>query len=450
MKPQEWEALFGPGYVINLTNEERRYFALEPIESTWDAQSFCYQSHLRHTRLTIFFSGNTIVKAIEEEINAKPCGYCFGERVSEEVRSKPDGFRYFESYTEYDTRLLTEDRQFILPLTERGKPKKLTATAVRGVAPFGCSFTVKMTRVSIWGEGGSLYLTNPRAEQEFPIGERAAAAGIDSEEDFHAFARRYMDTCPPDYFERLEAFRRARRVTVKYRPGDVFRMAYDRTHWCYGIITGEVNRLRKLPEMPENSTFHTLMMVPILVRLYALISDRADMTPQELEAYPLGRVMICGDNDIIWGTHPIVEHRELTAEDIEFPLIVGRWRLRIPGLSRRTEPEDVPVEWGLCSTVIPWRSMPEGLRQRLADYDSPHGGVQMGIPPDYALPDEKLQAVHAFRENLLNPQNTAFRGEIMRAAGLEADADFDDFARRFGGLTRQEILERMQNSSARK
>lgn len=434
MKPQEWDALFGTGYVINLTNEERRYFALDPVDPAWDTQSFHYESYKRYTRLTIFFSGSTIVKGIEEEIYREE-----------------NGFRFEESITEYDTRLLTEDRQYILPLTERGKPKKLTATAVRGVAPFGCSFTVRMTRSDLRGErGGSLYLSNYRAEQTFPIGEREAAARIDSDADFHAFARHYMETCPPDYFDRLAAFRQFRRVTVKYRPGDVFRMAYDRTRYCYGVITGEVKQLRRMPEMPENSSFHHLMMVPIMVRLYGLVTERADLTPEELQAYPLGRVIVCGDNDIIWGTHPIIGHRTLTAEDIEFPLITGRWRLRIPGLTRRTEKEDVPVEWGLCSTMIPWDSIPEELRQRLMDYETPHGGVMMGIPTEYALPDEMCLGHCFFRDNLLNPHNDDFRAAILHLTGLPDGAGFDDFALRFGGLTRQEIADRIQNTSVRK
>lgn len=434
MKVQEWTALFGHGYVINMTNEERHYFAIEPVDPEWDALSFCYQSYMRHTRLTIFFSGNAIVKGIEEEIYAKP-----------------DGFRFEESYTEYDTCLPTEDRQFVLPLTARGKPKKLTATAVRAVAPFGCSFTLRMTRSELRGEaGGSLYLSNPRAEKEFPVGEREAVARIDSDADFHVFARRYMDTCPADYFGRLEAFRRAERVTVKYRPGDVFRMAYDRTHWCYGIIVCDVKRLCSMPEMPDNSTLRHLMMVPIMVRLYELKTDRQDMTPEELQAYPLGRVMICGDNDIIWGTHPIVGHRSLTAEDIEFPLIAGRWRLHIPGLTRRNEKDDVPVEWGFCSTIIRWAEIPADVRQRLAGYQTPHGGVMIGIPPDYAVPDEKHRSYCFFRDNLLSQHNDSFRRELLRLAGLPEDAGFDEFAIRFGGLTRQEIADRMQNTTVRK
>ena len=34
-----------------------------------------------------------------------------------------------------------------------------------------------------------------------------------------------------------------------------------------------------------------------------------------------GRMMICSDNDIIWGTHAIVDHKKLEPNEIEFHLV---------------------------------------------------------------------------------------------------------------------------------
>lgn len=450
MKEQDWTEIFGDGYVISLTDEERRYFALAPLDPAWDMQRFCYQSEQRCTRLTVFFSGSTIVKVIDEEICVQPAQRRFGQKVTMALLKQPGGTRYMERYAEYDTQLPTEERRLVLPLTERGTPKKLTATAVRSVEPFGCHLLVKMDRREWRGSHWcAIFLTNRRAAQEFPIGEREAVARIDSDADFHAFARRYMDTCPPDYFARLEAFRSAEKVTVKYRPGDVFRMAYDRTHWCYGLIICDVKRLRALPETPGSSTLHRLMQVPVIVRLYELLTDRADMSPEELQSYPLGRAFACADNDIIWGTHPVVGHRRLTAEDIELPLIVGTWRRRLLRYEGTDEPVDIPVEWGLCSTVIPHGTVPEALQKRLSEYRTPHGGVLTCIPPEYAVLDEEHRALPYFQNELLDPHNDAFRGELLKLAGLPAEAGFDDFAARFGGLTRQEIADRMQNMTDR-
>lgn len=450
MTERDWAELFGDGYVINVTDEERRYFALAPLDPSWDMQRFCYQSEQRCTRLTVFFSGDTIVKVIDEEICVRPSRGRVGERVTLALLKRNGSVRYMERYEEYDTQLVTEERRALLPLTGRGKPRTLTATAIRSVEPFGCHLLVELDRRERRGPRRcAIFLTNRRAAQKFPIGEREAAKAIDSDADFHAFARYYMDTCPPDYFARLGDFRSAEKTTVKYCPGDVFRMAYDRTHWCYGLIVCDVKRLRSLPETPENSTLHRLMQAPVIVRLYDLLTDRADMTPEELRAYPLGRAFACADNEIVWGTHPVVGHRQLTAEDIELPLIVGAWRRRLLRYEGMDEPVDIPVEWGLCSAVIPHERVPEDLQKRLEGYRTPHGGVLTGIPPEYAVCDEHYRQLPQYQNDLLNPHNDGLRGELMTLAGLPSDTGFDDFALRFGGLTRQEIADRMQNMTDR-
>lgn len=79
IKEQDWAAIFGDGYVVNLTNGERRCFALDPLDPSWDMQRFCYQSGQRCTRLTVFFSGDTIVKVIDEEICVRPARGRMGE-----------------------------------------------------------------------------------------------------------------------------------------------------------------------------------------------------------------------------------------------------------------------------------------------------------------------------------------------------------------------------------
>jgi len=429
---QEWETLFGRDYVVNLTNEERRYLALEPLQPEWETVSFCHRIEPSyHTRLTVFFSGNTIVKIIDETIYRMP-----------------DGNVFEESIVESDTRLQTEDREYVLPLTARGKPKKLTATSVRSVTPFGCTFHVQMMRSRKRGAvGGKVFLYNQRAKRDFPVGEQEEAAGIESDADFHAFMARYMATCPVDYFDRLEAFRRAEKVTIRYRVGDVFRMSYDRTHYCYGIITGEVKKVKALPEFPQVHSLRWTMMVPIMVRLYALETERADMTPEELRQYPLGRMIVCADNDIIWGNYPIIGHRSLTAEDIEFQLIPDVQKLG-EGFADKV-PFNVQVEWGLCSTVVPYRRIPEELRQKLIDlhYGAHYNGVLGGIPPEFALPEQHCAHWVMHQKNLLNPHNDALRGEILMLTGLPADADMDDFARAFGGLTRAEIAQRVQEGT---
>ena len=433
MSNTEWERLFGQDYVIALTNEERTYLALNPLSSDWDTLCFYSKTGLRRTRVTVFFSGNTIVKVIQE------------------TRCVPDQSAVnHATYTEYDTELETNNRQQLLPLTSRGKPKALTASAIDGVTPFGCCFSVSMET----GKDTRLYLSNPRANQHFPVGEWEAIAAVRSDADFHRFMDEYIATCRTDYFDQIQAFRTSQKVTVTYRPGDIFRMELDRTRYCYGIITGTVKQLKVMPELPEKHSLRQLMMVPILVRPYQLITEDPNLTAEQLRHIPLGRMQIVGDNDIIWGTHTIVDHKELEPEDLEFHFVCTKVLSPNPhstlftqdmlmkdGLIPKQE-YTLYIEWGFAQTSLGYEQLSEKLRALMEHYSSPHGGVAMSIDPRSAVPDARHRQYYNYRTNLLNPENREILQEIFSCLGLAPDTTFDQFAEAFGGLTRQEILAR--------
>ena len=67
----------------------------------------------------------------------------------------------------------------------------------------------------------------------------------------------------------------------------------------------------------------------------------------------------------------------------------------------------------------------------------------MGIDPRDAVPDEKHRQYDNYKNNLLNPKNREFLNEIFACLGLEPNTDFDSFAKKFGGLTKSEILKRI-------
>lgn len=434
MNANEWKKLYGNPYLITLTNEERRYLALAPISSDWDAVKYYSKTNVWYTGLTAFFEGNTIVKVITES-----------------RRFLADGTENYGSFCEYDTHLETSNRELLLPLTSRGKPKKLSASNINAVMAFGCQFAISfsLNRDSCIGH------SNPRANKRFPIGEANKTALIRSNRDFHEFMNYYISTCREDYFAKLEAFKNAKKVTVKYKVGDIFRMELDRTRYCYGVITGEIRKIQKMPELPEKHSFRSLMMVPIIVRYYNLITENPNMTARDLEKIPLGRIDICGDNDIIWGTHTIVDHKKLTEDDLEFNFVCTKIIAPSPHTTLFTQdmmmrdgiiPKKeyaLYIEWGFAQTELSYDKLSEKLKNYLDGYSSPHGGVSMGIDPYDAVPDEKRRQYINYKNNLLNPENREFLNEVFACLGLEPDTDFDAFAGRFSGLTKREILKRI-------
>ena len=385
--PAPWEKEFGSQHLITLENDTRPYFALEKMESRWEKQAYYSRTNLWWKRTELFFDGDTIRKVIEEE---------------KQVRT--NGEIYRQSYREYDTCLQTQERKLLLPLTKRGKPKPLTASAVGNTT------------------------------------EKIAA--IQNDSDFQKFAKWYIATCPDDYFAKVERVKNSTHQTVKYRTGDIFRVEYDRFSYCYGLVTGEIRKILRWEELPDSHSFHMLMTVPVMVRFYEVMTPNASMTPEELSQYPLGRVELCADNDLLWGTHPIVGHRRLAADDVEFPLVCSR-------VSGDFFPEeesacDLYVEWGTAQVVLPASSLSPVLQDWLKGYFCPWGGVQLGIFPDLVgLREEEKLRLDTYRNNLQISQNREIREELFCCLGLPDDADFDDFAISFGGLTMEEIVKKL-------
>ena len=425
----KWDDLFGTDFYFVITNEERRYMGLDSVEDSWDISQFYRKTNLWHKRTSVFWCNDTIKKVIVEE-----------KRVSDERIT-------YECITEYDTNLQTENREWILPLTTRGKKKKVSVTNILAVNPLGCGFHFHLDTFHEVLVSMSIY--NHRNNKSIAMGERDKINKIRNDADFHEFMKYYMETCPSHYFDRIKALRENKHVTVKYKTGDIFRVEVDRFHYSYGIITGQVKEILKWKELPEFHSLRNLMMVPIMVRFYDICTTEDNLSVEDLARIPLGRVEICGDNDIIWGTHKIVGHKELQKEDIEFNLVCTKIQglnakstvhtydfLVAQGMSKYPDSFNLYVEWGTGTTILSYEHISTKLKEYLKEYRSPHGGLAMGIN-NIALEGEKS---FDYKFNLLNDGNKEIREELFRCLQLETNASFDDFANKYGGMTKEEIL----------
>jgi hypothetical protein len=427
---KQWDELFGEEFFISATNEERKYLGLNPITDNWDITQFFSKTNLWYSRTTVFLDGEIIKKIIVEEKkllqdNAKPV---------------------FHSIQESDTNLQTENREYILPLTKKGKPKKISASTINAINPFGCSFYFSLELGQKVSTHMAIY--NRRNNLSIAIGEKERTEKIQNDTDFHEFMKYYMASCPTDYFPRIERLRKSKHKTVMYHTGDLFRIEIDRFHYSYGLITGQVNNIRKWKELPENHSLRELMMVPIMVRYYELVTTDSGLSADELSAYPLSRVDICGDNEIIWGTHTIVDHKDLVLQDIEFNLVCNKIQelnphatvytydmLASDGIITSPPTHMLYVEWGTATTFFPYENLSQRMLNYMKEYRSPHGGVSMTISPDNIA-----QETFNFKNNLLNKENSEIKSELFRCLGLPIDAGFDDFAEKFGGLSKKKIL----------
>ena len=427
-------------YCIMLTDEERRYFALDPLDKRWETVTMYSVTHRLKKRTVLFYEGNTIVKVIYEEYSVKE-----------------DGSYSWRSYNEFDTHLETDNRTMLLPLTARGRAKPVTPTNVMAIMPFGCNLHIYLQ------DGESrIYAKNLRNNQVISVGEKDRVRKIMSDADFHAFMSYYISTCPDDYFERIAAVRNMEHQTVKFKAGDIFRCQVDRQHYAYGLILGKTRELEKWAELPQEHSFRHVMWQPIIVRMYDFVTTDKDMTAKDLSDKALRPPELCSDCDILWGTHKIIDHKQLEPDDIQFTLQLARQVVKDEHINPFTaetfvkmSPKDpkpkmnapiaLYVEWGFSSFEIPWENVPDTIRQLLDEGAYFDGGVAIRIRAD--LCGKTLHEIlketpkHLIQYDLLLPENRNKFNLVMRFLGLPDNCTLDDFAAKYGGISRQEYIE---------
>ena len=430
-------------YFVNLTNEERHFLALNDLNPEWETVSLFSVTYFRKKRTVLFFEGDSIVKVIHEE------------------QSVDDDSVIWKDYIEYDTCLATESRKLLLPLTSRGRAKPITAANVLAMNPFGCEVEIylKKNESTIWAG-------NLRNHQVIAIGEENRIKNIVSDTDFHEFMKYYISTCHKDYFERIAEIRGMKHQTVQFRAGDVFRCQMDRSRYTYGIIIGKTRELEKWKELPAMHSFRNLMAQPIIVRMFDFVTSNGDMTVEQLSGMPLRPPMICTDEDIIWGKHKIIAHKELKPDDVQFQIHLARqgrnqdrnhpfkaenvtelYSKLIPEDQRKTgkAPTSLCVEWGFVSIEIPWESVSKKIKDLLNNGVYYNSGTIFGISGKYCgktLSDILHETPqNTIQYNLLLPENRDKFNLIMNALGLPDDCSYDDFALKYGGLSRQQYIE---------
>lgn len=110
------------------------------------------------------------------------------------------------------------------------------------------------------------------------------------------------------------------------------------------------------------------------------------------------------------------------------------------GICKYPDSFNLYVEWGTATTVISYEQISSKLKEYLREYRSPHGGVAMGIS-NTALKGEES---YKFKYNLLKNINKEIREGLFRGIQLRPDVGFDEFANKFGGLTKDEMLKKKQ------
>lgn len=370
-----------------LTNKQREYLGLDQIKSHWDKVAFKGDTYRPESIL--YFDGDTIKRHIISTEN-----------------------QYWER--QYDE--LTKDRSILLPKTNKGKEKKLSASVLEQRQPTGVYVSISNTDLTI----GNYNTQTTFYSSQWHNDEQSTKSISEQVSEF-------IEQSPDDHLQEIDKFKTAKRKNVKFTPGDYFCFKLDRIHFGFGRLLLDVNKIRKKGLIKSEHGLGLLMGPPLIVQLFAYkaTSKYIDISLLDKQSKLPADVMM--DNLLLYGEYEIIGHRNLRDEEFEFPISYGR------SIDQR---RIVFLQWGLIHVELSQDKFYKYVTGEKEFGQNPYGYYSIGFRPHYDTLD-----VHKSIENngiydfsnsrhykakwdLRNPNNKEVRNELFKVFGLDPNKSY--------------------------
>jgi len=390
--------------MFELTNDQRKYFGLDPIGEGWIRKNLQGDAHRPSS--TLCFEDNILRKQI----------------ISTE-----------DEYNEIQFEEPTRENEFFLPKASKGKEKKITPSTIESKTPIKTyCFVSKFGRILIGNHTNQLTFFDTSWEGDEKDIESPIANWVDL----------YIQDAPRNHFELIKEFCGTKRKNCKFRSGDFFRFKLNRTEYGFGRVLLDVYSIRKRELIPEEHGLYYLMGHPVLIKLYAFRSSSKNVDLNQLEkcaSLPSDYIM---DNALFYGNYEIVGHRDLVESDIEFPLSYGK--------ALDSGSQSVFLQWGLIHLEQPIQKFNKFLVGELEDFpvgnpnrkiNNPYGYYSIGFRPKYNSisvyktienGNYSFDSDGSYRNkfDLRNPSNETIRKEIFKAFGISSESTYFEIARK--------------------
>ena len=373
--------------IFELTNEQRKYLGLIPVEEHWELVKF-------DNGIYYYFEDDTIKKEIKVSKN-----YYHEAELNEKT---------------------AENRTMILPKTKRGKIKKFNYTATQSFSPFGTYFTFSTNGVII-----ANYTTQRTYYSE--IFSEKEKISLD---DLKKWLDKWMKETTEEDLEEIEEFKNAKRKHCKFNEGDFFAFKISRREWCFGRILMDVSKLRKDENFEKNKNYGLahLMGKPLIIKVYHKISDSKNVDLKELSkclALPSQAIM---DNIFYYGEAIILGNLPLKPEENDMFISVSE---SISGIDKNI----AYLQYGLIYREI-----------LLSDYEKLIKELKIGAQTlrregiGFVIDTYKLKECIEAKSNspfwekykkhnvpdLKNPDHIELKRKIFKAFGLDADKTYEE------------------------
>ena len=373
--------------IFELTNEQRKYLGLIPVEEHWELVKF-------DNGIYYYFEDDIIRKEIKVSKN-----YYHEAELNEKT---------------------AENRTMILPKTKRGKIKKFNYTATQSFSPFGTYFTFSTDGVIIAN------YTSQRTYYSETFIEKEKI----SLDDLKKWLDKWMKETTEEDLEEIEEFKNAKRKHCKFKEGDFFAFKLSRREWCFGRILMNVSKLRKDENFEKNKNYGLahLMGKTLIIKVYHKISDNKNVDLKELSeclALPSQPIM---DNIFYYGEAVILGNLPLKPEENDMFISVSE---SISGMDKNI----AYLQYGLIYREIP-----------LSDYEKLIKELKIGPQTlrregiGFVIDTYKLKECIESKSNspfwekykkrnvpdLKNPDHIELKRKIFKAFGLDADKTYEE------------------------
>ena len=373
--------------IFELTNEQRKYLGLIPVEEHWELVKF-------DNGIYYYFEDDTIRKEIKVSKN-----YYHEAELNEKT---------------------AENRTMILPKTKRGKIKKFNYTATQSFSPFGTYFTFSTNGVII-----ANYTTQRTYYSE--IFSEKEKISLDN---LKKWLDKWMKETTEEDLEEIEEFKNAKRKHCKFNEGDFFAFKISRREWCFGRILMDVSKLRKDENFKKNKNYGlaNLMGKPLIIKVYHKISDNKNIDLKELSKYSALPSQAIMDNIFYYGEAIILGNLPLKPEENDMFISVSE---SISGIDKNI----AYLQYGLIYREIP-----------LSDYEKLIKELKIGAQTlrregiGFVIDTYKLKECIESKSNspfwekykkhnvpdLKNPDHIELKRKIFKAFGLDADKTYEE------------------------
>jgi hypothetical protein len=271
-------ATVGPPY--ELTNDQRKYFGLFPVEDNWEKQQLS-------STIYVYFNKIKIVKVLN----------------------------YRWGYLEYDTDISTIKREVLLPKTARGKEQKLTIPRVLKIKGSGVQFSGSF-------QGGNIHVYDNKRNLFF-IKSYPEDGDMKSYEDIDNWISNYIANVPSNYFEWLTDQLTQRMNRIKIEAGDFIAFKLTQTEFGFARILSNVFEDRKRNIIEKNLLywFHPRSLI---VAPYAFFAGTQNVNIEDLVNKPNLPTVCIFDIDVYRGEMPIIGHKPLSEIEKQIPFPTNR------------------------------------------------------------------------------------------------------------------------------